>query len=158
MRADQLRDLIIVPVLKHLGMYSEAAANLVLGTAIQESGLHHLVQMGGGPARGIFQMEPATHDDLWLNYLSYRPALVQKINDLELPNWYEGHDADEMEGNLYYAAAMCRLQYYRRPETLPDALDIRGLAEYWKAFYNTANGSGTVEEFLKNWNRMAPRD
>ena len=44
----QLRDLVIRPTLKRLGLWSTAAEELVLGTGIQESGLQYLQQLGAG--------------------------------------------------------------------------------------------------------------
>ena len=53
------------------GFYSIDAVNLLLGTAIQESGgLRWRVQVNGGPARGLFQMEEATYTDIWNNFLN----------------------------------------------------------------------------------------
>lgn len=67
-----LRDLIIRPTLVEMGHYSPAAEALLLGTAAHEShGGRYLSQIRG-PARGIYQMEPATHDDLWRHYLPPR--------------------------------------------------------------------------------------
>jgi hypothetical protein len=48
---------------------------------------------------------------------------------------------------------MARLFYAAIPEKLPDAGDVRGMAEYWKKFYNTRFGSGTTEEFVTNYAR-----
>ena len=54
---------VIEPVLKTLDLYSEDAVNLVLGTACVESECGRwLHQLGTGPALGIYQMEPDTHD------------------------------------------------------------------------------------------------
>ena len=58
-----------------------------------------------------------------------------------------------MIGNLYYAAAMARVHYLRRPEALPPAGDVEALGQYWKNFYNTFLGKGTVEEFVENYHR-----
>ena len=44
--------------------YAAAAVELPLGTARVESGLRHRRQIGGGPALGLSQMEPNTHDDI----------------------------------------------------------------------------------------------
>lgn len=47
---------------------SSSAVNLLLGTAAQESAFGtYLRQIGGGPARGVFQMAPATAKDIWEN-------------------------------------------------------------------------------------------
>ena len=57
---------IIEPVLSRLHAASPAARALLLGTAAQESAMgRYIRQLRGGPALGIFQMEPATHDDIW---------------------------------------------------------------------------------------------
>ena len=34
---------------------------------------------------------------------------------------------------------------------LPDADNVAELAHYWKLYYNTPEGKGTVEEFIKNY-------
>lgn len=151
--AKQLRELVIRPVLEHLNLYSPVAENLIAGTAAQESGLRYLHQMGRGPAVGLWQMEPATHDDLWTNYLRYNQKLSQLVHDLELPAWAAG--ASEMAGNMYYAAAMCRVHYKRVKAPLPaDPNDVWAIAQYWKSYYNTPLGKGKVEEFVLNYEKV----
>lgn len=129
-----------------------AAADLLLGTAIQESGLIHTRQMGGGPARGYWQMEPATHDDIWTNYLAYRPELATRLTSL-MPSGTRP-DPALLETIPTYAAAMARLKYRRAPEALPARGDLEGAARLWKAVYNTAGGAGTEQEFIENWTRI----
>ncbi|GAB0057936.1 hypothetical protein SIID45300_02270 [Candidatus Magnetaquicoccaceae bacterium FCR-1] len=145
----QLRDLIIRPTLQRLGYWTEAAEELVLGTAIQESGLRFVRQLGSGPARGLWQMEPATHDDLWLNYLNSRTKI-----GLNVLGPYSKPDAGRLVWDLGYACAMCRVHYLRCPGVLPAAGDHEGQAAYWKRWYNTALGAGTIEQYLANWQRV----
>lgn len=168
----QLRLEIIRPVLKHLEPeipYSMAAENLLMGTCAQESRMGQwLVQLGDGPAKGIFQMEDATHDDIndendiSDNYLRFRNHIDLKIDALRIdlptvaidePLFRDTNDLDaiNLTGNLYYAAAMCRVHYMRVPKPLPDADNVYELAKYWKAHYNTNLGKGKVEEFIKNY-------
>jgi hypothetical protein len=141
---------VIKPALVKIDMYSPAAEELLLGTALQESRLMFLRQLGPGPARGVFQMEPATHDDIWKNYLAYRQELAMKVGRL-------GHQmtADAMMTDMLYAAAMCRVHYLRVPARLPEQGDYEGQAAYWKEFYNTFEGAGTEEEYLDSWNSYA---
>lgn len=143
-----LRDEIVRPVLVELGLHSDAAEALLLGTAVQESGLVWLRQLGGGPALGIYQMEPATHDDIWANYLAYRDELADKVARLAAP-WPDRHR--QLVTNLAYATAMARIHYRRVPAALPAAGDVDGLAAYWKNHYNTAQGAGTVAEFAEKY-------
>jgi len=129
----QFRDLVIRPTLIEVGMHSTAAENLLLGTAIKESGLRFLRQHGNGPALGVYQIEPATHADIWTNYLKFRPeSRIQRRPDSSLIT------------DLAYSTVIARLVYWRRPEPMPDADDVEGLGAYWKQHYNTPLGKGTA--------------
>ena len=75
---------VVRPSLESIGLWSEAAERLLLGTAIAESQLTWLRQHGGGPARGVYQIEPATHDDIWANYLAYRDGLANRVARLRM--------------------------------------------------------------------------
>ena len=143
---DQLADLVIRPALFHIELHSEAAENLVLGTALVESRGEYIKQLGKGPALGIFQMEPATARDIWESYLMFNEPLGGLVRGL-MTNIVEDNDV-EIIGNLYYAAAMCRIHYRRVPRALPGPSDVEGMAAYWKRFYNTPAGKGTVEKAI----------
>jgi len=147
---------VITPVLTALGLDQDrlsATTELLLGTALQESGLTHRVQLGGGPARGLFQMEPNTHDDIWANFLKFRPPLAQKVAkfiDGKTPN------SQFLTNNDLYAAAMTRVHYLRMGQfvgkmSIPPTGDIAGMAHYWKEFYNTEQGAGSPAQFVANW-------
>ncbi|MBF0097159.1 MAG: hypothetical protein HQM04_10690 [Magnetococcales bacterium] len=142
----QFRSLIIRPTLRRLDLWSEAAEELLLGTAIQESALHYLQQIGGGPAMGVWQMERTTHDDIWTNFLNGRVKL-----GLNVLGPYTKPEATRMVWDLAYACAMCRVHYLRCSDPLPAAGDIAGQAAYWKRWYNTPLGQGTVEQYLSSW-------
>ena len=62
--------MVIRPALTKINLWSRSAEELVLGTAIVESGLTYLKQRGEGPALGLWQIEPATHEDLYTNFLN----------------------------------------------------------------------------------------
>ena len=154
---EQLREYVVLPTLSNLGMYSEAAEQLVMGTIAQESRGTYIKQLGKGPALGIIQMEPATHKDIWLNFLKYTNTLCGDIRELisaEADDVFEVCGVpDELEliTNLKYAVAMCRVHYWRKPQALPKANDISELAKYWKEHYNTFLGAGTEQEFIHNF-------
>ncbi len=150
----QLRDLVVRPALDAIGLGGPAAEELMIGTILQESaGGHWLHQVGRGPAIGICQMEPATHDDLWRNFLRSRPDLASKVQRLMVEAQVGEIGASEMAGNLYYAVAMARLVYARAPEPLPPAGDLAAQAAYYKRHYNTADGAATVAQYMANWQR-----
>lgn len=161
MNPRHLRELIVRPVLKELDLWSEAAEALVMRTAAQESRLDALRQYGGGPALGLWQMEPATHRDIWVNYLRYKWTLGAEVGAYvpglqagwsSYPESFEvlagPRGTRQLVGNLPYAAAMCRIHYLRKPGAIPAADDVAGQAAYWKQHYNTALGHGTEEQFV----------
>ncbi|MFC3001130.1 hypothetical protein [Falsiroseomonas tokyonensis] len=146
---------VIDPALEALALDDAAARDglrlLLLGTALQESGLKHLRQLPNrdgsrGPALGYFQMEPATHDDIWATWLAYRGPLASRV--LAVAGLLAGRPkAELLVQNHIYAAVMARLRYRRAPGRLPAAGDVAAMAAYWKAHYNTALGRGRASEF-----------
>lgn len=154
---EQLRDLIeqVLHYLEPEIPYSETAVELLMLTAAQESHLGtYLKQLGEGPARGIFQMEPATESDIYENYLKYKTELNGKILDLHgTVAIGEGFVLDPLQVNLAYQIAMARVHYRRVSDPLPE-IEVTALAAYWKKHYNTRLGRGTVEEAVHNYLRF----
>ena len=104
--ANQMLPLVVKPALEKLGFWSLSAEELVLGTAIVESGLTYLKQHADGPALDLWQVEPTTHDDLYTNFRNYRPELGSKLMELRAPNL--SMDVN-LATNLIYGDAVCRL-------------------------------------------------
>jgi hypothetical protein len=133
----------ILSALTPIRLWSRSAENLLLGTCAQESHFgRYIAQIGDGPARGIFQMEPATYYDI----LNHSDLIVKR--SILLPA-----DANMLIYDIRLAIIAARLKYSMVPEKLPEANDLEGLAEYWKKYYNTKLGKGTVEEFIANYNK-----
>ena len=146
----------IKPTLEKIGLYSEAATQLLLGTACVESKLGHYLKQINGPALGIYQIEPDTHKDVWENYLSYRNTLMHKVLALTSNELGWQQKAPELVSNLAYQTAIARVIYYRAKAPLPDMDDIDAMASYWKTYYNTALGKGTEEKFIESFKQLAP--
>lgn len=137
----QIKHTIICPALEAIHLGGAAAVNLVTGTGLVESGFIHDRQING-PALGWFQMEPATHEDIWLNFLRYRPNLANRI--LAASGLTGLPDAKNLVSNRIYSACLCRAQYLRVPAPLPSATDAAALSTYHKAYYNTALGQANA--------------
>lgn len=138
---------LIILACKATGYYSPAAVNLLLGTMLRESaGVSVFQQTQGAPTSksgfGLFQMEPATHDDCWANFINNRPDLYKRMVRL---SGNAGANAMRLSFDFVYAAAMCRVRYLRDPNPLPSETDAVSLATYWKDVYNTSKGKGTVD-------------
>ena len=153
MNAKQLKNL-ITEILQHIHMYSDVAVDQLMLTAAQESRCgHYLYQLNGGPARGIFQMEPATMEDIYKNYLIRKPLLAIQVDRLVAP----GSLILNLTGNILFQIALARVHYWRVKEPLPFKQDdefeyVRSLAQYWKTYWNTSAGQGTVNEAIQNYN------
>lgn len=136
----QLKTEIVRPTLFAIDLWSLAAENLLTGTALAETRAAYVRQVGGGPALGLWQMEPATHDDCWQNFLRF-PAQSRFATDIRAMLGGDISQVEQLVCNLRYACAMARIRYYRAQEPLPHATDATGLSAYHKAHYNTALGT-----------------
>ncbi len=151
MNLRQYRRLIIRETLMKIGLHSPEAEALVLGTVLAESSLKYIKQIGGGPALGFMQMEPATHDDIWVNFLKGKKKLAGLI--LAAANLPKSKTPAPMNlmFNLVYGVAMCRAHYLRKPGIVPKTLEDQ--AHYWKKYYNTYLGGGSVKSYLAAWGK-----
>lgn len=142
MNKKQLKELVIVPTLKQLGLYSEDAVELLLMIAAHESVKGEYIAQITGPARGIYQMEGATHETIvdWMH--RNRPALDMSISGLVVKR-----DADMMMYDLRYATAMARVFFLRFPEALPSGSDVDAMAAYAKRRWNTSAGKATPADY-----------
>jgi len=151
---DDLRRRVIVPTLDYLatvdpGVNHSDAVTLLVRTAVVESVIgqtQYLAQRGGGPALGIYQMEPETYDDIWRTWLAYRPELARVTRELAGRVAGSPPAAKHVCGNWYLATAMTRWRYRRAPGAIPPASDIDAQGSYWLRHYN-AGGAGTAAKW-----------
>lgn len=153
MNPQQFRLHVIRPTLKHLQMHSQAAEDLLLGTAMAESRLEWLTQIRG-PALGVYQIEPATFKDIWTRYLFQRSDIGHRVKELVAP---QPDLQEQLQTNLAFATAIARVKYWMDPTPLPSPHDLNyasyvwSLGEIWKKVYNTEEGKGTIEHFVSNY-------
>lgn len=144
MHAQHLREAIVDTLLFCDLPTDKKVVDLLINTACVESCAGYYLKQLVGPACGIFQMEPATAHDIIDNFLKYKPkymALYEKL-------YTKGFSLESnLKYNLPFAIFMCRMHYMRVKEAIPETMEQQ--AEYWKKYYNTPLGKGTVEEFIK---------
>jgi len=155
----------IVPMTREVCMTLTCHANdnevrLMLGTWAAENGqLHRKQILGGGKfgkARGLWQMEPETAQDIFENYLSYRKdrwrlIMSEFLNSNPFDHYWTPPECEFrtlLVKNDRFACAMARLQYLRRPEAIPEGLEVQG--RYWLEFYN-CGGKGTLQHYVDQW-------
>ena len=72
---------------------------------------------------GLWHVEPATHDDLYTNFLNFGHELGRKLMELRAA----GLSLDEdLATKLMYGEAVCRLCYNRKPDGLLEAGESKG--------------------------------
>jgi len=168
----QLRELIQL-VLKEYDLYSRDAEEILMLTCAAESNMgKYIKQVGGGPALGIFQCEPATLE--WANdkleqkqdkaYYKYKDALLEE-DKLFYLKWNKIYiqtnilaDTDHQKlrfmCNILDQIIAARLVYYfKTPKALPSYKDVQGMAEYYKKYYNSILGAATVEGTIAKYNK-----
>lgn len=139
--------------------------NQLTGTTKESLGLTWLMQIDAagkpvGPAVGAYQMEPATHDDIWKNFLLYQQRIATVVfnhldnvphggligaNSLKTMVQQVIGQSDRMIWDLQYATLMAAIDYYRSPLPAPDNT-AQALAQYHKDVYNTSLGASVAAE------------
>ena len=133
---------------------------MMLLTIAAESSFEHRRQIGGGPARGLMQMETATALDTF-RWMDYRTALRKEEAwkrltliwlGLETVNFFTP-TAKEIDLHLerrdYFALALGRQHYRMFEEPFPKLRSDQ--AAYWKKYWNTPAGAQTVDHAIRQW-------
>jgi len=127
----ELEEYIIGPALKEINMHSNDAVHLLLVTAALESDLGFHIKQVNGPALGIYQMEPNTHDDIWDNVLAYNSSKLQRMigsgNGCSMPS--------RMIYDLKYATCMARVLYSRYKDAIPGRQDTDSIIHYYLKYW-----------------------
>ena len=152
---------LIARILRKMNMYSPDAVQLVYRTGLVESNYKYIRQLGTGPAKSFWQVEPGPTCclDICNNYLKFRKKLTKVVCDiLYLDEKYvleakEEEWSDILEHNIAAGIIMCRLKYRRVPKPIPH--DLMGQAKYWKKYYNSDLGAGTSEKFIQTVNHYS---
>lgn len=137
--AEELLLRAVRPALERLDMWSPVAESAMIYIAAHESeGFRHRVQVGGGPALGLWQVEPATHDDNFFNFLDARPDLRARVIDLK--ESLGSNPYDELRDNDLYCCAHARIKLWRRKFIWPaDPDDIEAIAAIWDLHYQDSS-------------------
>lgn len=136
--------------------YCRTINYLLMLTSATESGLGHWIKQTKGPARGIFQIEPHTEYLTWLWTIKNNHKLFNALKCYSSCELFGGYD---LEANIPYQIVLARANYYSWPESLPEinnpinGNDIIKLAMYWKKYWNTDKGKGTIEKAVADYKK-----
>jgi hypothetical protein len=146
---NQFRELIVKSSLNDLLLYSRDAEELIIFTCAVESLGGTYIRQVKGPALGIYQMEPETHNDIWMNFIYSRgPLSLRLFNNFDIS---KRPDESRLIYDLRYATAMTRIFYLRINDSLPSWDDENAMWEYYKKYYNTSKGAAIKDESIKKY-------
>jgi hypothetical protein len=129
----------------------EGAVSLLLGTAATESGLRRIQQSGGGPARGLFQIEPSTARDLHAWLLAHAPFRELLDARVGVTRFHVGLLED---GDVYPILLARTLYFVRDPSPMPAPGDIAEQGMRYKDYYNTKAGAGSVMKYIQDYQQF----
>ena len=108
-----------------------------------------------GAGAGATQIDQLPFKDFQERMIKFYPNIVKKINEysiwcglrIDFEDWEWHHLMWESEQSLTMSIIMMRCAYWLVAERLPDTLE--GRAKYWKKYYNTALGKGTIRKYIE---------
>ena len=118
---------------------------MLLETACAETALGKYADpTPNGAGHGLCQFDQIGFDDV-------KARTRQKDKNLIYVGF--GYDINncqlsDLDNDPLLSFIFCRLKFKLRPEPIPKT--VEGRARYWKQFYNTEAGKGTVEHYLES--------
>lgn len=145
--SDNLHDMALA-VCKVLGHGSNGKAkDLLLETAAAETQLGTYPDRHAESGHGLHQFDIIGFLDVQCRT---RRSDIEKVKQAFKIN-IEKVKIKDLDNNPLLSFIFCRLKYKLRPEQIPD--DIVSRATYWKRYYNTELGKGTLDHYLDSAER-----
>ncbi|WP_263078568.1 hypothetical protein [Endozoicomonas sp. Mp262] len=156
MCSGELRHYIIRPSLKHIGMWSLAGENLLLGTAACESGLGTHIKFQNHQSLGLYQISPKMHKNIWDNFLAPQPELSSKVRGLASQREFLAHPHYELVTNLSYSSVIAWLIYYRTGCNVKKITpgDILGLGKLWHKYFHNHHRPSSPQYFVSCYHQL----
>lgn len=137
-------DDIITDVTNTLGDGSNHTAHLLLKeTAMAETHYGDTPDTHLFSGYGLFQFDKPGFDDVVQRTSQRNKDLIKKVYDIDI----DQVSLLALQWSPLLSTIFARLFYLLKPGTIPDTLE--GRAQYWKHYYNTKLGAGTVEHYIK---------
>ena len=122
------------------GLHSDHCVELLAMIAAHESlGGKHRRQIGGGPALGIFQIEPVTHNSVWDNSDTIKSRAAR---------FGIKEDVSRLEADDRYSVWVAR--HYLLMDVNPLPKTPEAMAQYCKSYWNRT-GKATPEKYLNDY-------
>lgn len=123
---------------------------LLVETMAYESERGTFIKQKGGPALGVYQIEPSTHRYVVKDWLE-RKGEDREILKKALKRWtLKGvKNSYNITKNIHYQTLVAFLVYYHRVGGFPALTTLKDRATLYKKHYNTYKGKGTVRGYIE---------
>ncbi len=122
----------------------ETAKEMIIETAIAETGLGQIEDKTVGAGMGLTQFDDKPFQDIRDRSIKLRPKILKELHiDISLVEW------DDLRYNQFLALLFTRLHYWLKGDPIPRTIEER--AAYWKLHYNTyaPTAKGTIAHYLE---------
>ena len=152
MKLQQVIDYWIKPALEYFpeNLRTPNRTQFMLAIGCIESGYNAVAQEPVDDAVGFWQMELATFKDCLKNFLNYESEFTTGWETL---NSFHFGSYKSMTYDCVFACYMASIKVYRAPPSIPAFNDFKGMAEYWKTYYNASPNGASIDEAME---RMLP--
>jgi len=145
---------IVRAALQDIGLWSLSAENLLMMTAATESYLgQYLKQYPRGPAFGAYQQEEISYFGFW-KYVYPKQSEIRKIHLKRYNITNKPNERERLIYDLRFATILCRMHYWRFEEPLPNHDNLYELAVYYKKYWNTEKGKGSIEKAIHDYKQL----
>ena len=121
--SEHLRDQVIGPTLKYLGVWTPAIETFLLNTAIDAPDLGLFSERNEG--LGIFNITSAQHRDIWDRYLAFNPEIASRVRGLASQRVFLTEPDKELQTNLGYCTAIAWLLYKRSEMVIEEPIHTK---------------------------------
>lgn len=146
-----LQNSVALPMLKQIPSgYSTEALNAFMMCVAHESKRGEYLRQINGPALGLIQMEPATHNSTWkFGDSIWDNALICGIISQEQFNNHSHPKPERLVYDLAYNVFMFRQRMFMFTEKIPK--DVHGISRYLKEYWNSAKGAAHDDSYFNDW-------
>jgi hypothetical protein len=110
--AEYLRDQVIRPTLRYLGVWTPANEASLFDAAVNAPDLGLFSPRSDG-GLGVFHITASQHRDIWDRYLAFNPEIASRVRGLASQRAFLSNPDGELQTNLGYCAAIAWLLYLR---------------------------------------------
>lgn len=122
---------------------------LLKETAMVESNYAKTPDFTPNSGKGVFQLDKIGFEDAISQNSAIKAQALKMGYNLDLLDYSK----PEVTQDILLNTMLARLLYYKKPGSIPSTRE--GRAAYWKKYYNSVLGAGTIQAYLDRSSKLA---